>query len=227
MDPRRTRILKDMGIDLWRRRGAVAGSAGSRPSQDGRHQERMNARGPDGALTVTRTPAGGARRAGAARASGAAWAEARTAAAPDGGPGPQPNATAAATDPAFTLWAVRTEGVLLVTGPFTSRSMAVLARDIVRSACRSWSAPAKQFRFDWPWPGATGSAAPALNAFLDKQAQDCAVQCALVTQSMAERTSSSGLAFIAIPDLEQLHSPEAKRELWRRLQAATGAAQSV
>ena len=125
----------------------------------------------------------------------------------------------AATDAAFTLWAVCTPGILLVTGPFANRRMEVLAQDIARSAGGRWAEPTKLLRFAWPWPGATGSATPALRAFLDKQIQDFAVQRILATSSMAEKATASGLKSIAIPDLEQLESPEAKRELWRRLQA--------
>ena len=209
LDPHRTQILQDMGIEVWRQRrlapkraptgnpaGASAPVAAQGRSagalQEGRQPRR---RPPSAPMDAARRPA----KAGAR---------------------PERSSPAAATptDAAFTLLATCTKGTLVATGAFTSRKQAALAGDIARCACRNWTADLKHLRFDWPLPGVGGSAAPALGAFLERQMQDFAVRRLLVTASMANKVPSGAIDHITIPDLEQLDDPDAKRELWRRLQ---------
>ncbi len=134
---------------------------------------------------------------------------------------PQPHPPATATDEAFTLVATCAKGALLASAAFASRKQALLAADIVRCAGRDWAASVRQMRFDWPLPGITGSAGPAVAAFLDKQIQDFAVQRPLVTAPAAKHIPAEPFDFLAIPKLEQLEDPDAKRELWRQLQNLT------
>ncbi len=102
--------------------------------------------------------------------------------------------------------------------------MTVLAKDIAHCACGDWTFAVKQLRFDWPLPGMTGDAAPALGAFLGKQIQDFSVKRILATKSAAARLPSVGLECTIIPDLEQIQDADAKRVLWRQLQAPLRAA---
>ena len=143
-------------------------------------------------------------------------------------PAPRPAApTARAQDPAdaepFTLIAFCAAGegggALLATGGLTGRGQAALAADIVRCLSRNWSATVRRIEFNWPLPGVTGAAGPALSAFLDKQVNDFSVVRALATESAAARLPALGLGVATIPDLDQLDGPEAKRALWRQLQA--------
>ncbi len=146
-------------------------------------------------------------------------------------PAPRPAPPAApgagARDPAdaepFTLIAFCAAGegggALLATGGLTGRGQAALAADIVRCLSRNWSAAIRRIEFNWPLPGVTGAAGPALSAFLDKQVNDFSVVRALATESAAARLPALGLGVAAIPDLDQLDGPEAKRALWRQLQA--------
>lgn len=242
MDPHRAQILKDMGIELWRLRPAAESGARARPAEGAprrqgagdasAHRRAQANRGPAAAPgkqeankrhlrtagQTNRTPATplGRRETDERRLRTTMRANSAAAAVPGRQPASAPEA---ATDAAFTLWAVCARGILLVTGPFAGRRMEILAQDIVRSAVGRWAEPTKLFRFAWPWPGAAGSATPALSAFLDKQIQDFAAESILATSSVAEKAAASGLKPITIPDLEQLDSSEAKRELWRRLQA--------
>ena len=78
----------------------------------------------------------------------------------------------------------------------------------------------KRIEFKWPLPGVSGAVEPALGAFLDKQIHDFAVTRVLATTSAANRLPPAGIDFIAIPDLEQLDHPNAKRALWRQLQTS-------
>ena len=133
--------------------------------------------------------------------------------------GPQPSATTA--EPTFTLVATCAKGALVVTGAFAGRKQATLAADIARCACRDWAAAIEQRRFDWPLPGLTGDADPAVAAFMEKQVQDFAVQRPLVTQSAARNIPPDAFDALTIPELEQLEDLDAKRELWRQLQDLT------
>ena len=208
LDPHRKQILEDMGIEVWRRRRAAPKPAPAKPSTRtaAAAQRRRGApagEGPQRRRQPTSTPTNAPRRPAAA--AGASLER-------------QPPAAPTPTDEAFALTATCAQGVLVATGAFVNRKQAALAADIARCAGRDWSADLKHLRFDWPLPGITGAAAPALCAFLDKQMQDFAVQRPLVTASMARKIPPDAFDCIAIPDLEQLEDADAKRELWRRLQ---------
>lgn len=198
LDPHRTQILQDMGIEVWRQRRQApqeAPAAAPRRSAGVPRQRAQQRRRPPVAPPAARRPA-------------VAGAQ----------PERAPPAAATPTDAAFALTATCAEGTLVVTGAFTNRKQAALAGDIARCACGDWAAELKHLRFDWPLPGVSGSAAPAVSAFLDKQMQDYAVQRPLVTASIASKIPPGAIDCMAIPDLEQLDAPDAKRELWRRLQ---------
>ena len=107
---------------------------------------------------------------------------------------------------------------MVATGAFTSRKQAALAGDIARCACRDWTADLKHLRSIGRCPASAEARPPALGAFLERQMQDFAVRRLLVTASMANKVPSGAIDHITIPDLEQLDDPDAKRELWRRLQ---------
>jgi len=109
-------------------------------------------------------------------------------------------------------------GALLATGGLTGRGQAALAADIVRCLNRNWSATVRRIEFKWPLPGVPGAVQPALSAFLDKQINDFSVTRALATQSATARLPALGIGVAAIPDLNQLDGPDAKRALWRQLQ---------
>ncbi len=142
-------------------------------------------------------------------------------------PAPRPAPAARARDAAdaepFTLIAFCAAGegggALLATGGLTARGQAALAADIVRCLNRNWSATVRRIEFNWPLPGVTGAAGPALSAFLDKQINDFSVIRALATQTAAARLPALGIGVAAIPDLNRLDGPDAKRALWRQLQA--------
>ncbi|MYE84770.1 MAG: hypothetical protein F4X31_00790 [Gammaproteobacteria bacterium] len=204
MDPRHTQILKDMGIEAWclRRAAPVARQSPPMPA-------------------APKEPAGARTEPLSTR---------RSASVPPA-PRPAPPAAAApaakvpdATDAEpFTLTAFCTAseggGALLATSGLTGRGQAALAADIVRCLSRNWSATVRRIEFNWPLPGVTGAAGPALSAFLDKQINDFSVTRALATQSAAARMPTLGIGVATIPDLNQLDSPDAKRALWRQLQA--------
>lgn len=109
-------------------------------------------------------------------------------------------------------------GALLACERLSGRGQAVLAADIVRCLCRNWAATVRRIEFNWPLPGVSGAAGPALGAFLDKQIDDFSVTRALATASAAAKLPPGGIDFITIPDLAELDSPDAKRLLWRQLQ---------
>ena len=208
LDPHRKQILEDMGIEVWRRRGTAPKPAPAQPST----------RTAAAAQRRRGTPAGEGPQRRRQPASTPTNAPKRPAAAAGASLERPPPVAPAPTDEAFALTATCAQGVLVATGAFANRKQAALAADIARCAGGDWSADLKQLRFDWPLPGITGAAAPALCAFLDKQMQDFAVQRPLVTASMARKIPSDAFDCIAIPDLEQLEDADAKRELWRRLQ---------
>ena len=110
-------------------------------------------------------------------------------------------------------------GALLACGSLAGRGQALLAADIVRCLCRNWGAAVQRIEFKWPLPGVVGDPAPALGAFLDKQIHDFTVTRALATASAAAKLPPTGIDFTTIPDLTQLEEPDAKRTLWRQLQA--------
>lgn len=208
LDPHRKQILEDLGIEVWRRRSTAPKPAPAKPSvrTSAAAQRRRGTpagEGPQRRRQPTSTPTNAPRRPAAA-------AGARLERPPPTAPTP--------TDEAFALTATCANGVLVATGAFANRKQAALAADIARCAGRDWAADLEHLRFDWPLPGITGAAAPALCAFLDKQMQDFAVQRPLVTASMARKIPPDAFDCIAIPDLEQLEDADAKRELWRRLQ---------
>ena len=126
-------------------------------------------------------------------------------------------------DDSFTVTAFctggRDGGALLACGALSRRGQALLAADIVRCLGRNWSATVRRIEFRWPLPGVPGTPEPALGAFLDKQIHDFGVTRALATASTATKLPPAGIDFITIPDLAQLEEPEAKRALWRQLQA--------
>lgn len=210
LDPHRKQILEDMGIEVWRRRSAAPKPAPAQPSA-----HTAAAAGPQ---PRRGTPAREGPQRQRQPASTPTNAPKRPAAAAGARLERPPPAAATPTDEAFALTATCAQGVLVATSAFANRKQAALAADIARCAGRDWSADLKQLRFDWPLPGITGAAAPALCAFLDKQMQDFAVQRPLVTASMARKIPPDAFDCIAIPDLEQLEDADAKRELWRRLQ---------
>ena len=109
-------------------------------------------------------------------------------------------------------------GALLACGSLSGRGQALLAADIVRCLCWNWAAEVKRFEFNWPLPGVSGAAEPALGAFLDKQIDDFSVTRVLATPSAAAKLSPAGIDFITIPNLAQLDGPDAKRALWSQLQ---------
>ena len=202
LHPHRRQILEDLGIEVWRQRhrGAAAQAREAKP-----HLEEP----------LPRRRA--APKAGAHRRPAEVGAHGQPA-----GPGTEPQrrplVAATPTDEAFTLIATCADGALVATGAFANRKQAALAGDIARCAGRDWTASVKQVRFDWPLPGITGKADAALGAFLEKQMQDFAAPRPLVTASMAEKIPPGAFDFMAIPDLEQLEDPQAKRQLWRQLQ---------
>ena len=211
LDPHRKQILKDMGIEVWRRRSAAPPPAPAEPSANDATAQRQRDAPAREEPPRRRQPASKPTNAPKRPADGAGARPAR----------PVP-AASTPTDEAFRLTATCAQGVLVATGAFASRKQAALAADIARCAGRDWTADVKHLRFDWPLPGITGAAAPALRAFLDKQMQDFAVQRPLVTASMARKIPPDAFDCIAIPDLEQLEDADAKRELWRLLQGLGG-----
>ena len=203
MDPRRTQILNDMGIEAWRLRSAEAAAAPSRPERQ--------------VPTQARAPAAPPRRT-----------------APSPPPPPRNQPAARQTEPArhgptdvptgdsFSVIAFcaasQDGGALLACSGLAGRGQAVLAADIVRCLCRNWTATVRRIEFNWPLPGVSGAAEPALGAFLDKQLDDFSVTRALATASAAAQLPPGGIDFITIPDLAEFDSPDAKRALWRQLQ---------
>lgn len=109
-------------------------------------------------------------------------------------------------------------GALLACESLSGRGQAVLAADIVRCLCRNWAATVRRIEFNWPMPGVSGAAGPALGAFLGKQIDDFSVTRALATASATAKLPAGGIDFTTIPDLDEIDSPDAKRALWRQLQ---------
>ncbi|MCY3795355.1 MAG: hypothetical protein OXG51_13420 [Gammaproteobacteria bacterium] len=203
MDPRRTQILNDMGIEAWRLRSAEPAAAPSRPKRE--------------VPVEARAPAALPRRT--ARSSSPQ---------PGNQPAPHPTeparqgSTDLSTGDSFSVIAFcaasQGGGALLACGSLSGRGQAVLAADIVRCLCRNWAATVRRIEFKWPLPGVSGAAGPALDAFLDKQIDDFSVTRALATASAAAKLPPDGIDFITIPDLAELDSPDAKRALWRQMQ---------
>ena len=220
MDSRRTQILNDMGIEAWLLRSAAPVARQSRTVPAApkvpapARAQPPSARG-GGSVAPAPRPARPAAKAPVAEApaDGASGASVPAAGAPE------------ATDAeAFTLIAFCTAsesgGALLATSGLSGRGQAALAADIVRCLSRNWSAAVRRIEFNWPLPGVTGVAGPALSAFMDKQINDFSVTRALATASAAARLPALGRGVATIPDLNQLGSPDAKRALWQQLQAS-------
>ena len=192
-----------MGIEAWRLRSAEPAAAPSRPERQ--------------VPTQARAPAAPPRRT-----------------APSPPPPPRNQPAARQTEPArhgptdvptgdsFSVTAFcaasQDGGALLACESLSGRGQAVLAADIVRCLCRNWAATVRRIEFNWPLPGVSGAAGPALGAFLDKQIDDFSVTRALATASAAAKLPRDGIDFITIPDLAEVDSPDAKRLLWRQLQ---------
>lgn len=197
------RLLKDMGIDAWYLREAVPDRVEAAPTT-----------GTDTAMPkqapADTTPS--QRHADPQPVTQTATVSAPTAS------GDLPAAGDQAVEP-FAVQALGVPGALLIAGTFARAGDAVLARDIVRTARRAWSASVRQAGFSWPQAGASGEPAPALGAFIEKQAEDCAAETLLVTESAAARLGDCALTFVSIPDLDTLADPQNKVALWRRLQA--------
>ncbi len=218
-----------MGIDVWHLRRAAAGSsiASAKGVADsaGRVPEQVAAGSPI-------TPAAPARSVAKGGATQALAMDAPSAAAAPGGvatpgavdvPGAVDAPGAVAPGPVdeapFAVQALGLPGVLLVAGAFSRRREQALAKDVLRSARRDWSATVEQARFDWPQPGAAGKSNSALAAFVEKQAENCAAQLVLVTESTVPRLGNCPFEFVKVPDMSSLTDPRNKQALWRRLQA--------
>ncbi len=211
LSERQRRLLGDMGIEVWYLRGpgrakAVVPTRGVSPTPP--PDSRTTAALIDKAhQSADASPASDARREtlGAPSETGASTAP------------PSPQQPAPATDAPYAVVALGAPGILLVVEHSTNRGDAILARDIVWAACGDWTPPVRQARFDWPQPGATGSSAPVLAAFIEKQAEDHGAQRVLVTASTARRLDANAEHFIEIPDLSSLADGEAKSALWQRV----------
>ena len=121
------------------------------------------------------------------------------------------------TDPPYSVAALGAPGVVFVVEGLQNRGDATLARDIVWAACRDWTLRVGRARFDWPQPGASGSSAPVLAAFIEKQVEDHGASRVLIAESVANRLDEQSDDFIQVPDLSSLAEREDKLALWRRL----------
>lgn len=198
----RRRLLRDMGIEAWYARSTEPDPC---PADSG-----------DG------DPATGAGIGGAASPAATmdANAQAVDPALPDSGPG-QPaeqGAPAGQEEPPFAIVALGVPGTLLLVDAFRHKQEARLARDVVRAVRRDWSAAVAQARFDWPQPGASGASAPAVAAFIEKQAEDHGARVMLVSESVAARLGKAPFEFVTLPDPASLGEARNKLALWRHIQ---------
>ena len=204
----RRRLLNEMGIEVWHLRAKDAGA--------GAPVDPVSATAGADRATASREPAAAdVQRTRAVFDPQSATAESRAIAA---GPRPVETASRQQAETPFAVEALAVPGALLVANAFSSRGQAMLAKDVVRAARRDWAAVVRQARFDWPQPGASGASSPALGAFIEKQAEDCAATLLLITESAAAHLHDDALEFTAVPDIASLSDPHNKLALWRRLQ---------
>ena len=133
-----------------------------------------------------------------------------------------PTAPGVSDEVPFAVDALGLPGALLVANAFSRGGETTLAKDVLRAARRDWSAAVGQARFDWPQPGVAGASAPALAAFVEKQAENFDAKLVLVAESAAPRLGDCAFEFVRVPDMASLADPRNKRLLWRRLQGLTG-----
>ena len=207
----RRRLLRDMGIEVW-----YARAGGEEPVDTGADD------GAEGA-------AAGAGKVHTGPADGDA--PGRT----DNDPpnfSPAPSVPGAEQSPdadepgppdevPFAVVALGLPGAVLVVDAFPRKQEAALARDLLRTARRDWSAAIGQTRFEWPQPSLSGASGPALMAFVEKQVEDFGARLLLVTESAAGRLGDCPMEIVRVPDLPALADPRNKSALWRRFQQLT------
>ena len=134
----------------------------------------------------------------------------------------EPSNAAAQPVAPFAVVALGVPGALLIAGAASRRAESALAKDLVRAAGRDWSVAVRQARFDWPQPGVSGAPAPALAAFVEKQAETFAAKRLLVTETVAMRIEGGAFEFVRVPEMASLADPQNKKKLWRQLQELRG-----
>lgn len=222
----RLAVLADLGIDVWRLRGA--------PDQT---PDVVDSAAPENSLTVGLVPPPPSPRAAASAAplpaevappGSAAKAErsSRSAGSASGAPGPHVR-----PDAAFSLVALGQPGALLLLAAEPVGREARFARDLLAAAARNHRDTPVSRRFDWPpAPGLPGIDQPgaserAFAAFLDKARADIEARHLLVDPIVAPRIIRLGLSMsvITLPALADLaRDGSAKRALWAALASPVG-----
>lgn len=222
----RLAILADLGIDVWRVRGA--------PDQT---SDVADTAAPENSLTVGLAPPPPSPRAAASAAplpaevappGSAAKAEPSSPSAGSASAAPGPHVR---PDAAFSLVALGQPGALLLLAAEPVGREARFARDLLAAAARNHRDTPVSRRFDWPpAPGLPGIDQPgaserAFAAFLDKARADMDARHLLVDPIVAPRIIRLGLSMsvITLPVLADLaRDGSAKRALWAALASPLG-----
>ncbi len=212
----RERLLHAMGIEVWYARGR-APIPGVVESGDPAEATVTDVVEPD-AVSADADGPGSIPPVSVAVGRSASSRAPRRTVEPEQAPEPEPLASEAPGEAPFSIVALGAPGVLLLVDALQRSGEARLARDVVRAVRRDWSAPVEQAQFAWPQPGASGASAPAVTAFVEKQAEDHAARLLLASESVAARLRDAPFEFVAVPDLASLAEPRNKLALWRRIQ---------
>jgi hypothetical protein len=228
----RRRILKDLGIDVWRLRSAAPVAPLAPMPEPAAPAPRPAAVSPAEAPPVTapspvETPRVKAPRVEAARHRAAASAVAAPAA-------PEPiERLAEPAAPLSVLSLAAGSVVMLLEGSPPRRDLR-LARDVLAAAGGDWRAKPVTRRFDWP-PAVAGAMLAdgpdalrrALEAFVRKDLDDYGARLLLCQESLCAHLPEQwpGCGLVVLPPLGRLgREPAQKRQLWRDIARAAGSA---
>jgi len=206
-------ILREMGVDVWRRRrtGSDDSGEGSGKKASGKKASDKKTSGNKQPVKKPLPAAVAADRSGLDDVSAAVGRE------------PEQKAPDAAGVPAFKVLSLLREGALLVVEPAEIRTGRRFAADLLAAVTGLWGGESRQLVFDWPQAGIENtreSMSRALAAFVNKQISDNEDGLTLIGAEVVDRLGQAPVPedCLVLPPFEELMTRgELKRSLWKEI----------